>query len=99
MPGGIQVNKIENYLSEEKQNNFAGVLPGEVLKGEMLKGEGLKAEPRRMLTRPGRLRARSGSKLPKGTVPLWALEDGLQERMYFLLGCVRHSSGKYDLID
>ena len=39
------------------------------------------------------------SKLPKANVPLRALEDGLQERMYFLLGCVRHSSGKYDLID
>ena len=44
-------------------------------------------------------KARCGSKLPEANVPLRALEDGLQERMYFLLGCVRHSSGKYDLID
>ena len=36
-----------------------GVLEDEVLKDEVLKGK-----PRRMLTRPGRLRARSGSKLP-----------------------------------
>ena len=34
-----------------------------------------------------------------GNVPLQALEDGLQERMYFLLGCVRYASGKYDLVD
>ena len=42
----------------------------------MLKGEVLKDKPRQMLTRPGRLRARSGSKLPEANVPLWAL-DGL----------------------
>ena len=72
---------------------------GEILKGEVLKGEVLKDKPQQKLTRPGRLRARSGSKLPEANVPLRALEDGLQERMYFLLGCVRHSSGKYDLID
>ena len=27
------------------------------------------------------------------------LKGGLQEKMYFLLGCVRCASGKYDLID
>jgi hypothetical protein len=37
------------------------------------KGEVLKGTPRRMLTRPGRLRARSGSKLPEANVPLRAL--------------------------
>ena len=38
---------------------------GEILKGEVLKGEVLKDKPQQKLTRPGRLRARSGSKLPK----------------------------------
>ena len=33
-----------------------------------------KAKPRKTLTRPGRLRARSGSKLPAANVPLRALE-------------------------
>ena len=75
------------------------MLKGEVLKGEMLKGEVLKAEPRRMLTRPGRLRAQSGSKLPTANVPLQALEGWVEEKMYFLLGCVRCASGKYDLND
>ena len=28
-----------------------------------------------------------------------ALEDRLQKRMYFLLGCVRHALGRYDLVD
>ena len=27
------------------------------------------------------------------------LKGGLQEKMYFLFGCVRCASGKYDLID
>ena len=44
VPEGIQINKIENYLSEEKQNNFAGVLKGEVLRDEVLKGELLKSK-------------------------------------------------------
>ena len=39
-------------------------------------GEMLKDKTRRMLTRPGRLRARSGSKLPAASVPLRALKDG-----------------------
>ena len=38
-----------------------------------MKGEVLKDKPRRTLTRPGRLRARSGSKLPEATGPLRAL--------------------------
>ena len=38
-----------------------------------------KAKPRRILTRPGRLRAWSGSKLPTANVPLRALEDGVQK--------------------
>ena len=49
------------------------------MKGEVLKGKLLMGEPRRMLTRPGRLRARSGSKLPTANVPLRALEDGVQK--------------------
>ena len=53
MPKDIQINKIKNKLTEEKQNI---------------------GEPRRMLTRPGRLRARSGSKLPEANVPLRVLE-------------------------
>ena len=39
-----------------------------------MKGEVLKGKPRRILTRPGRLRARSGSKLPEANIPLRALE-------------------------
>ena len=50
------------------------MLKGEVLKGEVLKGEVLKDKPQQMLTRPGRLRARSGSKLPEANVPLRAFE-------------------------
>ena len=44
-----------------------------------MKGEVLKGKPRQILTRPGRLRARSGSKLPTANVPLRALEDGVQK--------------------
>ena len=36
------------------------------MKGEVLKGEVLKGKPRQMLTRPGRLRARSGYIRPTG---------------------------------
>ncbi len=96
VPGGHtnQQDKVQSIRGKTKIISL-----GEILKGEVLKGEVLKDKPQQMLTRPGRLRARSGSKLPEANVPLRALEDGLQERMYFLLGCVRHSSGKYDLID
>ena len=65
----------------------------------MLKGEVLKGKPRQMLTRPGRLRARSGSKLPTANVPLRALKDGVQKINYFLLKYVRHSLGYRDLVD
>ena len=44
-----------------------------------MKDELLIGEPRRILTRLGRLRPRSGSKLPTANVPLWALEDGVQK--------------------
>ena len=40
----------------------------------LLSSVGTIGEPRRILTRPGRLRARSGSKLPEANVPLRALE-------------------------
>ena len=39
------------------------------------------------------------SKLPTANVPLRALEDRIQGGMYFLWGCARHASGKYDLVD
>ena len=95
-PGGHtnQQDRIQSIRGKTKIISL-----GEILKGEVLKGEVLKDKPQQKLTRPGRLRARSGSKLPEANVPLRALEEALQERMYFLLGCVRHSSGKYDLID
>ena len=95
-PGGHtnQQDRIQSIRGKTKIISL-----GEILKGEVQKGEVLKDKPRQMLTRPGRLRARSRSKLPEANVPLQALEDVLQEMMYFLLGCVRHSSGKYDLID
>ena len=44
-----------------------------------MKGELLIGEPRRILTRLGRLRPRRGSKLPTANVPLQALEDGVQK--------------------
>ena len=70
------------------------------MKGEMLKDEvliGPKAGT--VLTRPGRLRARSGSKLPTANVPLRALGGwGTKDKLYFLLGYVRHSSGLCDLV-
>ena len=101
MPGGHtnQQDKTQTARgkTEEKPKrlNCAGeVLKGEVLKGEVLKGEVLKGKTRQRLTRPGRLRAWSGSKLPEANVPLRALEDSLQKRMSFLLGCVL-----YDLVD
>ena len=39
------------------------------------------------------------SKLPEANVPLRAWKGGFQEKIYFLLGCVRCASGKYDLND
>ena len=65
----------------------------------MLRGEVLKGKPRQNLTRPGRLRAQSGSKLPTANGPLRALEDGVQKMNYFLLGYVRHSLGYRALVD
>ena len=61
VPKDIQINKIKNKLTEEKQKI---------------------GEPRRILTRPGRLRVRSGSKLPEANVPLrafggWVTKDYL----------------------
>ena len=58
------------------------------MKGEVLKGEVLKGKPRQMLTRPGRLRAQSGSKLPEANVPLRALKEGVQK-----IRCLVLSSG------
>ena len=72
---GLQFNKIEKHLSEENQNNFAGVLPDEVLKGEPLRGEVLKGKPRRILTFPGR--AWRGSQLPAAIYPLQAEENSV----------------------
>ena len=96
MPGDPRAARGHNYQDRRTSNRRKTEI---ISQGEVLKGEVLKDKPQQKLTRPGRLRARSGSKLPEANVPLRALEDGLQERMYFLLGCVRHSSGKYDLID
>ena len=39
------------------------------------------------------------SKVLAANLPLQALEEGLQERMYYFSGYVRHASGKYDLVD
>ena len=96
VPGGHtnQQDKVQSIRGKTKIISL-----GEILKGEVLKGEVLKDKPRQILTRPGRLRARSGSKLPEANVPLQALEDRLEKRMSFLLGCVRRTSGKYDLVD
>ena len=61
VPGGHtnQQDRIQSIRGKTKIISL-----GEILKGEVLKGEVLKDKPRQMLTRPGRLRARSGSKLP-----------------------------------
>ena len=48
---------------EQKQTNF---VEGDVSKGDVLKGKVLKDKARQSLTRPGRLRARSGYIGPKG---------------------------------
>ena len=65
----------------------------------MLRGEVLKGKPRQSLTRPGRLRARSGSKLPTANVPLRALGGwGTKDDFYFLLGYVRNPSGLCDSV-
>ena len=60
-PGGHtnQQDRIQSIRGKTKIISL-----GEILKGEVLKGEVLKDKPRQMLTRPGRLRARSASKLP-----------------------------------
>ena len=70
-PGGHtnQQDRIQSIRGKTKIISL-----GEILKGEVLKGEVLKDKPQQKLTRPGRLRARSGSKLPTANVPLWALE-------------------------
>ncbi len=70
-PGGHtnQQDRIQSIRGKTKIISL-----GEILKGEVLKGEVLKGKPRQNLTRPGRLRARSGSKLPEANVPLRALE-------------------------
>ena len=96
VPGGHtnQQDRIQSIRGKTKIISL-----GEILKGEVLKGEVLKDKPQQKLTRPGRLRARSGSKLPEANVPLRALEDRLQKRMHFLLRCVRQGSGKYDLVN
>ena len=53
-----------------------------------------------MLTRPGRLQARSGSKLLEANVPLRAFGGvGLQKIVCFLFRYVRHSLGICDLLD
>ena len=71
VPGGHtnQQDRIQSIRGKTKIISL-----GEILKGEVLKGEVLKDKPQQMLTRPGRLRARSGSKLPEANVPLRALE-------------------------
>ena len=60
-PGGHtnQQDRIQSIRGKTKIISL-----GEILKGEVLKGEVLKDKPQQRLTRPGRLRARSGSKLP-----------------------------------
>ena len=44
-----------------------------------MKGEMLSRRTSTHVNTPGRLRARSGSKLPTANVPLRALEDGVQK--------------------
>ena len=65
-PGGHtnQQDRIQSIRGKTKIISL-----GEILKGEVLKGEVLKDKPRQKLTRPGRLRARSGSKLPEASIP------------------------------
>ncbi len=68
--GNHKFNKIENNLTEEKQRI------------------GLSAEeggPRRMLTRLGRLRARSGSKLPSARFRSGPWDDGMPLEISLLL--------------
>jgi hypothetical protein len=48
----------KDSLTEDK------LIKDKLIKVKLIKGEVLKGKPRRTLTRPGRLRARSGSKLP-----------------------------------
>ena len=71
---------------------------GEILKGEVLKGEVLKDKPQQMLTRPGRLRARSGSKLPEANVPLRALEGWVTRKDVLSVGVrsVRFGKIRFD---
>ena len=56
-PGGHtnQQDRIQSIRGKTKIISL-----GEILKGEVLKGEVLKDKPQQKLTRPGRLRARSG---------------------------------------
>ena len=49
----------KDSLTEDKL-----ILKDKLIKVKLIKGEVLKGKPRHILTRPGRLRARSGSKLP-----------------------------------
>ena len=58
------------------------------MKGEVLKGRNA-THPNTPWAPAG---AGSGSKLPEANVPLQALEERLQKRMYFLLGCLWHSA-------
>ena len=67
-------------LTEDNQNeeNLTKLVTARKVKCEKInyEDEMEKDKPRRMLTRPGRLRAQSGSKLPPANVPLRVLEGG-----------------------
>ena len=80
MPGDPRAARGHNYQDRRTSKRRKTKI---ISQGEVLKGEVLKAKPRRILTRPGRLRARSGSKLPEANVPLRAFEGWVKKYYLF----------------
>ena len=74
-PGDIQINKTNNKLIKKNNNRriFVGGDVRKVVCGRNARRRTADKETPRILTRLGRLRARSGSKLPAATGPLRAL--------------------------